>query len=600
MINCVMTIVFLITYWGFITTVLPSSKMNSLADLNPILHASFEKHIAPDYPTNLKFKRYGGKITKNGVSGNALRLNKNEYLTVEISDVLRPLNGSISFWARPHWSSKDNKSHTFVSFSWMDERKSYFVISKGWWEQHGGTPYTYLIFNDQDGVKSDKLISFTKNKWVHIACTWKFGMNGFLKFYINGYPASESLRSVQKAFIPFGKLYIGTDAGTPLRANRWADSDFDDIAIFSRALSDAEIISIYNMNNPIKNDQLKKINKLDRETRAILDEGSGWHSEKEAERIIERIKKAGFNVYIPCVWHGAGTRFPSEYAATESGATFKVDPLKRLIEIAHRNGIEVHAWFTIALRSRNFYSEFYGYGTPPRAFDVHRPAFRKFIVNLITDTANRYNLDGVLLDYIRTMGNCTCSYCRNDYYLKFKRNLLDDVAKSMGERNEIHLQNWHDQAITAIVSDVRDKLKYTKPNIILSAYGSLQNSPDLEGRQLLSWANTNLIDTVLNGDYKKVPDYEHANYILSLFNDPEKFIIMPANYVITTNGNPVSREGTEIANIMMTLNQRFPEQGKALYIYSLLSDAQIVSISQGPFKEIRIPKWSRSQVNANR
>ena len=52
-----------------------------------------------------------------------------------------------------------------------------------------------------------------------------------------------------------------------------------------------------------------------RESRVIFDEDMQWATSRAAtDRIIATIKKAGFNVYIPCVWYGGSTLYPTRLA----------------------------------------------------------------------------------------------------------------------------------------------------------------------------------------------------------------------------------------------------------------------------------------------
>ncbi|WDT80450.1 MAG: family 10 glycosylhydrolase [Candidatus Manganitrophus sp.] len=92
------------------------------------------------------------------------------------------------------------------------------------------------------------------------------------------------------------------------------------------------------------------------ESRAIFDEGLAWITKDLAEKLLTRIKKAGFNVFVPCVWHGRGTIWPSDLAPWD---TRKVrvpgfDPLENLIKLAEKYEIEIHPWFTVSLRQRDF------------------------------------------------------------------------------------------------------------------------------------------------------------------------------------------------------------------------------------------------------
>ena len=89
--------------------------------------------------------------------------------------------------------------------------------------------------------------------------------------------------------------------------------------------------------------------------RAIMDgDIEGWTQPSEIDRRLKRIKAAGFNVYMPAVWYGRGTTWPSKYApwdfALERPLKPNFDPLKYAIEKAHAMGLEVHPWFTVTLR----------------------------------------------------------------------------------------------------------------------------------------------------------------------------------------------------------------------------------------------------------
>src|SRR5205823_558559 len=49
--------------------------------------------------------------------------------------------------------------------------------------------------------------------------------------------------------------------------------------------------------------------------RAILDGNIPfWTNKEDVDRALARIKEAGFNVYMPTVWQGRGTAWPSKYA----------------------------------------------------------------------------------------------------------------------------------------------------------------------------------------------------------------------------------------------------------------------------------------------
>jgi len=184
---------------------------------------------------------------------------------------------------------------------------------------------------------------------------------------------------------------------------------------------------------PKKDEGLKRANRRDAagrllESRVILDEGTSYLKEGP-DAVIDKIKRAGFNVYIPCVWHGRGAIYRSKTTVVEPrfARYFKglADPTAEMIRKAHAAGIEVHPWFCVAYRgepdphpefSRDGMPTEGGYLTP---YDMQDPAFRDFIVKEIVAFATDYDVDGINLDYIRTLGISYSKIARELYEKKY-------------------------------------------------------------------------------------------------------------------------------------------------------------------------------------
>lgn len=568
-----------------------TEKIDVILDLKPTHLARFDRGIFFDFPNSLNFEKHGGKIVDGGISGQALSLGKNEYLSLDAKDVINPEEGTITFWIRPSWSDEDKSSHTFISFTWEDPRKSYFVISKGWWERDGGTPYTYFIFNNTDFAKTENFIPYTKGNWTHIACAWRTGSDGFFRLYANGLLVAESHNKNSPMVRPSKKFYIGADLGTPIGNERWGDCVIDELAFFNRALLDDEVQKMFKVLTPKKYDAFLNSSGQLLQTRAIFEEGMAWATEEGVTRLLGRIKNAGFNVFVPCVWHGKGARYPSKVAVSEGNSSFITDPLKRLITLAHSQGVEVHPWFTVALRQRDFYKEFYDQGTPAKAFNVHNPAFREFIADVIIDVVARYEVDGINLDFIRSMGICTSATCRDDYRRKFNRELITDLVIWKTDVGfETHVQQWIDQAITAIVSDVSNRAKSIRPSVIISVDGApLNRFGRREGRDEIRWANTGLIDAIFHMDYNIVPDYEMFNNAVIRLNNPQKLIFLAGNYD-KDNSRIVSRKASALSTIIKKTTRRWP-WGIGVYLYSMLTDEQVEKLLSELFSIPAIPAW---------
>lgn len=587
-------------------------SVDTLEQLGATFVARFDKAIVADKPTQLQFERHGGRIIADGVSGGALQLRKGEYLAFDARSVIRSDEGTVAFWVRPHWGFYDKKnaltSHTFASLTWSDGRNGYFVISDGWWEPDGAFN-TYFIKNNQEYAHTARRITYKKDEWMHLACSWSSVGAGSVRLYANGTLIAEKKVSAK---YPAGPLtfHIGSDKGTPVSKPRWADSDIDEVVFFGRALDDKGIQDMIRLQNPgfllKKGVAPEKVSSIrypaarDRdgrvlEARVIFDEGTGWMSRQGADRIIRDIKKAGFNVYVPCVWHGAGTRYPSKVALPETGRDFKhFDPLEYLIKNAHANGIQVHPWFTVSLRHRAFLGDYYGPGSPSQAFDVHRPGFRQFIIDLVVDVIRRYRVDGINLDYVRAMGICKCSYCVSEYQKKYKASLLDDVNRK-GHKGGLvsSLQEWQDQAVEAIIRGISEKARSLKNNIVVSVNGHPIPSflpANAEGRQEVKWANADLIDVIFDMDYTQQPDFEKHELIRKEVRNPGKVIMLLGNYDRDQAGRVIPRDAKMLMGLTSYVQENWPG-GVGIYLYSQLSAGQIGALAAGPFKHKAKAAW---------
>lgn len=553
----------------------------------PIFTANFDNGSLNEFKDEMLLERHGGTLIPNGIVGGALSLGKGEYLVLNAPRLIRGVEGTLMFWVRPHWDDAGIASHTYLSFPWRDGRNMYFTISRGWWEP-AGARLTYLVGNNQDFSNLSRHIRYEKGVWTHLACVWKSGNPGYIKLYVNGILADTNGRFTGK-YSPSGVLYLGSDKGTILSAGRFADADFDELIFYKNTLADADILAIYNRQTPVSNYPIRDAAGVLIETRAIFDEGLGWLTEAGAQTTINRIKRAGFNAYIPCVWHGGGRRYPAEGALSQGGISSQPDPLERLISIAHKNGIQVHPWFTVTLREEPSLQDFYDSGTPPRAYDIHRPAFRRFITDLIVDVARRYAIDGVNLDYIRSMGICKCAYCLQEYRRINNRDLLYDSTHPNADGTiEQHLQDWQDTAVEEIVREVSERARKIRPGCIISVDGQPWAKPSPEGRQEANWANADIVDLVFDMNYTQPPDMERYNLLLAKFLDPKKLIMLISNS--DPKGVSVVPKSSEQLHSTVDYVRRRWGTGIGIYIYSMLNDDQVAKLAGGAFREIAKPR----------
>jgi len=338
------------------------------------------------------------------------------------------------------------------------------------------------------------------------------------------------------------------------------------------------------------------------ESRAILDEKFNWLTQSDADRTLARIKQAGFNVYIPCVWHGRGAAWPTDLAPKEPLWEKKYksnfDPLAYLITKAHQMGIEVHPWFTVVVNQNNAHPEYADKGTPEKAYNIHIPEFRKYIVKLIIDAVKKYDLDGVNLDYVRSMGICDSKYCIEDYWLKYNRHLLDDIKKMSKDRWGNAAQTislWNGKAISEIVQNVSIEVKKIKPNIVISVdtVAGLREF-ELQGANGVEWANKGWVDVIYHMDYQ--PKNKKINTVFldrgyQGLIDPDKLVLLVGNFSIQNNKAQPRSENTVAEVLRYSKGLRPDGNGVALYQYHFLTDYQVKKLSTGVFKQTTNTNW---------
>ncbi|MBI3802944.1 MAG: family 10 glycosylhydrolase [Nitrospirae bacterium] len=337
------------------------------------------------------------------------------------------------------------------------------------------------------------------------------------------------------------------------------------------------------------------------ESRAIFDEGLNWVTNASAVRLLDRIKKAGFNVFMPCVWHGMGTTWPSSLApwTTQTPRIAGFDPLDNLIKLADGYDIEIHPWFTVTLRQREFLQQYYESGSPENAFDVHNDNFRAFISALITEVALRYPVQGINLDFMTTMGICRGAACIDQYTADTGRKLLADwnLRKLPGYGAQ-YLIAWQKEATTDILRRVSTKIRGLKKNILISI-NATPGVYDLtfQGDDSINWVDQGLSDVLYCMDYQPDPDTAKIRTWQAGMKRPQAVALLGGNFDVTSTGVVVARDAARVAQIISEARTIGSGDGVALYIYSRLSDAQIQTLSTGVFKTPAVPHWTRATVS---
>jgi len=295
-----------------------------------------------------------------------------------------------------------------------------------------------------------------------------------------------------------------------------------------------------------------------------MDEGLHWFQKKATPIVCERIKRAGFNVLIPAIWHGRGTTWPSGLSPWDSvlAAPPSYDPVENLLKVAESFDLEVHPWFTVGLRQRDFFPE-YAIPTAQGDFDWHNPAFRDFIVKLMLEVAKRYPIHGLNLDFVRFGWPIPGAEVEREAVVADVIRRTYHGAKAINKHLVISadVAPWH-------------------PTI--TQFG--QNGP--------KWADEGIIDVMYSMQYQWAPDFDIIRQIQSKMKRPETVVVMIGNFdEVKTEETVVPRAPNRVVELITQSREISSHNGVAMYDYSKLNDLQITALKNSVFQKSALPYW---------
>jgi hypothetical protein len=537
--------------------------------------------------------------------------------TIAVSSPLHLAAGTISFWVKPAWDIRLNQSHTLLSARWQSSA-SYFALSQGWWEPQYADRLLLIVSNEQQMGCSARY-KLPTNTWLMVTAVWQGGDNGYCKLFVDDQLLASSIANFAVTDALITNLNVGSDSAATDQRGRVGLGIYGPVLALDQALSDSDVIRKYRMEewqatDVVADKKWRWTNARSNQASstiandsdgyhaiyAIFDEDGQWATSPAAiDNRLNKIKAAGFNVYFPCVWHGQGTRYRSSFAAPEEQLSAFIskgwDPLAYAVIRAHAMGLEIHPWFTVALRDGERFPEFVDPGAPTRSYDVHNKKFREFIAALVLDVVDRYDIDGINLDYIRSMGICKSDSCVRDYRNKTGAELLID-AKTMDSSTSarLRLQRWMDADVEQIVSEISTKARKLKPGIVVSIDSFVepdQQSRVLEGRDDIGWTNRNLIDAIFHMDYGQILDVKRIVEARALLRNPNKLIVLIANYNMV-DGIAIPRDTEWIDRVSRFVLRQGLGNGVGVYQFNHLVDAQVTAFANGPFRTHLSPKWA--------
>ncbi len=317
-----------------------------------------------------------------------------------------------------------------------------------------------------------------------------------------------------------------------------------------------------------------------RETRAIWVSGSDIGTPVSVDTLVDRCKRCRLNTIVPSIFVRNAFLATSSLLPPKSSVETSFDPLGYLIKKAHAVGLEVHPWFCVTYRDghfRRWFAENRGANVDmidqegqviSLGADVHRPEYRKFIVDLMVGVARDYPVDGIHLDYIRTMGRCYCDACRREFAEQF--------ATPLDQATDAQWVVWQRQAIGDIVERTAKRCWRVRPDAMISAavFANMSGGAS-QGQDPATWAEKKWVDLVMPMDYKMqaLQVRSDERRFLDALADDYKLVTGLSLYM-RSSGTVMSRP-PELVEQQIELVRQMGIHGYCLFAFGHLSEEQV-------------------------
>lgn len=204
----------------------------------------------------------------------------------------------------------------------------------------------------------------------------------------------------------------------------------------------------------------------------------GLHSRREIDRLVETAQRANVNSLIVQV-RKSGDAYYLQSLEPQPWDIFappSFDPLAYLVRRAHAAGprIEVHAWvntFFVGRRSRVYWEHGAEWGDRTHDgrsggyLDPGHPAVREYTRQVFVHLAQRYDVDGLHLDFVRYPEGGDWGYSR----AAVQAFNASTARSGEPEPSDPAWKQWRREQVTAFVRDLAGELAAKRPRIKLSA-----------------------------------------------------------------------------------------------------------------------------------
>jgi uncharacterized lipoprotein YddW (UPF0748 family) len=281
-------------------------------------------------------------------------------------------------------------------------------------------------------------------------------------------------------------------------------------------------------------------------------------SPQDLAKLFDRLAAAGINTIFFEAVNASYTIYPSQVAPEQNPLTKGWDPLEAAVKLAHERGMELHAWawiFAAANQRHNLIlnqpldylgpilskhpewaitnkqnSPFDFTSEYKKSFlDPANPEVRKYLLSLLEEIVDKYQVDGIQLDYIRYPfqdpdNNQLFGYSPISRQLFKQQTGIDPIAIEPSHPLWNQWTNFRAEQVSNFVCEVSQTLKQKRPELILSAaVFPMSRGERLEKIQQNweTWVDNEWIDLLVPMTYATEP-LEYQKVAQSLFERSSK------------------------------------------------------------------------------
>lgn len=389
----------------------------------------------------------------NGIAGYGMKFNENDFMYTLNSPSLQTSGDlTIKAWLYPTNISKGRQGIISKHYSY-----EYDIIME---DGSIGCPRGQISFYHGNGtyeeIQEPSGMVVSENQWNYIAISRNM-TDKTIRFYLNG----KFVGADDFVAAPVASTYnisIGWRKGT----GNYFNGIIDEIEIYNRVLTGDEIAAAQEM-------------------RALWAARWDITSATNIDNLITTCKNSNINtIFFQARGEGYAlynSTIDPKYPSVATG----FDPLSYVIEKAHQNGLEVHAWI-------NFYNSGLSGVTYPsnhvltlhpewRAVDKYGSSgtgdiylcpgnlgVQNYLYNISIEIVKKYDVDGIHYDYVRYQNSsfCYCDVCKE----RFKAEYGYYPPTTGSDEN---WNNWRKAQITAMVDKIYLDAKTLKPYLGVGA-----------------------------------------------------------------------------------------------------------------------------------